>query len=90
MASVALEHVEKVFANGVRAVDDLCLNVAHGEFVVLAGPSGCGKSTTLRMIAGLETASRGTIALDGARSTRFRPRIATCPWSSRPRPSIRT
>ncbi len=65
MASVALEHVEKVFANGVRAVDDLCLNVAHGEFVVLAGPSGCGKSTTLRMIAGLETASRGTIALDG-------------------------
>lgn len=65
MARVVLEHVAKRFAGGVRAVDDLSLDVAQGEFVVLAGPSGCGKTTTLRMIAGLDSPTCGTIALDG-------------------------
>lgn len=74
MASVALEHVEKVFAGGVRAVDDLCLDAAHGEFLVLAGPSGCGKTTTLRMIAGLDSPTRGTVALDGRVVNTVRPK----------------
>lgn len=65
MASVVLQYVEKVYPHGVRAVDGLCLDVADGELVVLVGPSGCGKTTTLRLIAGLETATRGVIAIGG-------------------------
>jgi multiple sugar transport system ATP-binding protein len=51
----------KVFATGVRAVDGLDLQVAAGEFVVLVGPSGCGKTTALRMVAGLETITSGSL-----------------------------
>ena len=69
MAEVVLDKVSKVFraARGreVRAVREASLTVADREFVVLVGPSGCGKSTTLRMIAGLETISSGTITIDG-------------------------
>ena len=69
MATVALENLVKTYAEkrgaGVRAVDDISLNVEDGEFMVLVGPSGCGKSTTLRMIAGLEEISGGTVAIDG-------------------------
>jgi multiple sugar transport system ATP-binding protein len=65
MASVELLHVDKVYPGGVRAVDDFNLRIADREFIVLVGPSGCGKSTTLRMIAGLEAASAGTIAIGG-------------------------
>jgi multiple sugar transport system ATP-binding protein len=61
MATVELEHVTKIYPNGVEAVSDLNLNVADGEFMVLVGPSGCGKTTTLRMIAGLEDVSEGEI-----------------------------
>jgi multiple sugar transport system ATP-binding protein len=60
---VVLEHVTKVHTNQVTAVDDLNLTVADGELVVLVGPSGCGKTTTLRLIAGLETATAGTIRI---------------------------
>jgi len=49
----------------VRAVDDIGLKIEDGEFMVLVGPSGCGKSTTLRMIAGLEEISGGTVSIDG-------------------------
>src|SRR5829696_5867374 len=63
MAQVTLENVTKVFPGGVKAVDALDLAVADREFVVLVGPSGCGKSTTLRMIAGLEEATSGTIRI---------------------------
>jgi multiple sugar transport system ATP-binding protein len=63
MASVELQHVNKVYQGGVRAVDDFNLKIADREFIVLVGPSGCGKSTTLRMIAGLEQVSGGTIAI---------------------------
>jgi multiple sugar transport system ATP-binding protein len=65
MASVELLHVDKVYPGGVRAVDDFNLRIADREFIVLVGPSGCGKSTTLRMIAGLEAVSSGTIAIGG-------------------------
>jgi multiple sugar transport system ATP-binding protein len=61
MASIALEGVTKRYANGVVAVRDLTLEVEDGEFVVLVGPSGCGKTTTLRMVAGLEDVTEGTI-----------------------------
>ncbi len=63
MARVQLEQVKKVYPNGVEAVHDFDLDIADREFVVFVGPSGCGKSTTLRMIAGLEEISGGTISI---------------------------
>jgi multiple sugar transport system ATP-binding protein len=63
MARIALEHVEKVYSAGVKALDDLNLEVKEGEFMVLVGPSGCGKSTALRSIAGLEEITGGTISI---------------------------
>ncbi|HEY1702815.1 MAG TPA: ATP-binding cassette domain-containing protein, partial [Trebonia sp.] len=54
MARIVLEQVEKTYTGGVKALDDLNLDVREGEFMVLVGPSGCGKSTALRSIAGLE------------------------------------
>ncbi|MFG0328322.1 MAG: ABC transporter ATP-binding protein [Phycisphaerales bacterium] len=63
MAKVTLENVGKIYPGGVRAVESVNLNIADGEFVVLVGPSGCGKSTTLRMIAGLEEITEGTISI---------------------------
>ncbi len=65
MAEVVLEHVGKTYPNGVRAVHDLTLTVADGEFVVLVGASGCGKTTTLRLIAGLEAPTDGVIRIGG-------------------------
>ncbi|MEE2906207.1 MAG: sn-glycerol-3-phosphate ABC transporter ATP-binding protein UgpC [Planctomycetota bacterium] len=61
MANVRLQSIGKTYPGGVRAVDNLSLEIADGEFVVLVGPSGCGKSTTLRMIAGLESITDGTL-----------------------------
>src|SRR5690348_13011861 len=75
MAEVALEHVSKHYAPGVAALDDLTLTVADGELVVLVGPSGCGKTTTLRLIAGLETLSAGTIRIDGQTVNTLPPRL---------------
>ncbi len=63
MASIVLRHVDKIYAGGVKAVNDLNLEIKDGEFMVLVGPSGCGKSTALRMIAGLEDISGGEIAI---------------------------
>ena len=63
MAQIVLDHVDKVYAGGVKALDDLNLEVGEGEFMVLVGPSGCGKITTLRMIAGLEEITGGTIRI---------------------------
>jgi multiple sugar transport system ATP-binding protein len=65
MAPVTLTNVEKVYADGTHAVRSLDLEIGDGEFVVLVGPSGCGKTTVLRMIAGLEDLSGGTIEIDG-------------------------
>jgi multiple sugar transport system ATP-binding protein len=64
MAKVILEHVEKIYDNGLKVVKDLSLEIADGELLVLVGPSGCGKSTTLRMIAGLEEITEGVIRID--------------------------
>ncbi len=64
MATVKLTNVKKVYGKDVVAVDNFNLDIADKEFVVFVGPSGCGKSTTLRMIAGLEEISGGTIEID--------------------------
>lgn len=64
MTAVHFEAVGKRFANGVRAVRELTLHVESGELLVLVGPSGCGKTTTIRMLAGLEDPTSGTISLD--------------------------
>src|SRR6201993_2785200 len=64
MADVVLNNVRKAYG-GVVAVKDINLAINDREFVVLVGPSGCGKSTTLRMVAGLEEISAGTIAIGG-------------------------
>ena len=73
MAAIQLEHVTKAFAGGVRAVDDVSLSIADGEFLVLVGPSGCGKSTLLRMIAGLEETTEGTISIGDVDVTDLEP-----------------
>ena len=65
MASVKLTKVKKIYDNKVVAVHDFDLEIADKEFVVFVGPSGCGKSTTLRMIAGLEDISEGTVEING-------------------------
>ncbi len=63
MAEITIEDVAKVFTDGTRAVSDFDLDISDGEFMVLVGPSGCGKSTALRMVAGLEDVSEGTIRI---------------------------
>ena len=65
MVNVNFENVSKQFEDGFQAVSGLNLEVKDGEFLVLLGPSGCGKSTTLRMLAGLEEVTEGTISIDG-------------------------
>jgi len=63
MASAAFEHVDKIYPNGQQAVFDCSLAVGDGELAVFVGPSGCGKSTLLRILAGLETASGGSVRI---------------------------
>jgi multiple sugar transport system ATP-binding protein len=63
VAEVQLKEVDKIYEGDVHAVQDLSLDVADGEFLVLVGPSGCGKTTALRMVAGLETITDGTISI---------------------------
>jgi multiple sugar transport system ATP-binding protein len=65
MADVIFDKVDKIYDNDVHAVQDLSLEVGDGEFVVLVGPSGCGKTTALRMVAGLEEISDGTVSIGG-------------------------
>lgn len=65
MADVQLQELTKVYPGAIRAVDRIDLTIADREFVVLVGPSGCGKTTTLRMIAGLEEITSGTIRIGG-------------------------
>ena len=81
----------EVFPGGVKAVDDVSLEIADGEFMVLVGPSGCGKTTLLRMIAGLEQVSSGRVILgDDDVTDRLARASATSRWSSRTTPSTRT
>ncbi len=65
MATIQIAGVTKVYPNRTQAVSDLSLDVADGEFMVLVGPSGCGKTTALRMVAGLEEISAGTVRIGG-------------------------
>ena len=74
MASLSLKNLNKIYDNNVQAVFDFNLEVQDGEFIVLVGPSGCGKSTTLRMIAGLEDISSGTLIIDGKDVTQMPPK----------------
>jgi len=74
MAEIVLDGVSKIFSGDVRAVDQVNLTIEDGEFLVLVGPSGCGKTTLLRMIAGLETPSGGTISIGDEDVTDLAPR----------------
>ncbi|SCG69528.1 ABC transporter ATP-binding protein [Micromonospora halophytica] len=74
MADIVLDKVSKRFPDGTVAVQDVDLEIADGEFVILVGPSGCGKSTTLNMIAGLEDISSGELRIGGQRVNDKAPR----------------
>ena len=74
MPEINLQHIEKIYDGGVQAVWDFNLDIHDGEFIVLVGPSGCGKSTTLRMVAGLEDITNGTLLIDGKDCTRLPPK----------------
>src|SRR4029434_5503203 len=65
VAEIQLDKLTKVYEDGTRAASELDLAVGDGEFVVFVGPSGCGKTTELRMIAGLETITDGTVRIGG-------------------------
>lgn len=74
MASVSLKNINKEYDGGVLAVKNVSIEIHEKEFVVLVGPSGCGKSTTLRMIAGLEEISNGTLTIDGVEMNSIAPK----------------
>ncbi|ABG97768.1 MULTISPECIES: ABC transporter ATP-binding protein [Rhodococcus] len=67
MAEIVLDKVTKLYPDGAKAVSDVDITIADGEFIILVGPSGCGKSTTLNMIAGLEDISSGELRIAGER-----------------------
>jgi len=67
VATIVLDQVTKRFPDGELAVQDISLEIADGEFIILVGPSGCGKSTTLNMVAGLEGITSGVLRIDGDR-----------------------
>jgi multiple sugar transport system ATP-binding protein len=74
MGNIVLEGIDKVYENGFHAVHKLSLEVHDGEFLVLVGPSGCGKSTALRMIAGLESITSGTLHIGGREVQNLEPK----------------
>ncbi|MFL5796866.1 MAG: ABC transporter ATP-binding protein [Actinomycetota bacterium] len=74
MAGISLEGITKDFGAGAPAVDDVTLEIADGEFMVLVGPSGCGKSTILRIIAGLEDVTAGEVVIGDRRVTDLLPK----------------
>ncbi|MGF9660643.1 sn-glycerol-3-phosphate ABC transporter ATP-binding protein UgpC [Arthrobacter crystallopoietes] len=74
MASITLNHLVKQYGDGFPAVNDVSIDIADGEFIILVGPSGCGKSTLLRMIVGLEDITSGDLLIDGQRVNEKAPR----------------
>jgi ABC-type sugar transport system ATPase subunit len=73
MSFLVLKQLQKTYPDGTRAVHGVDLSVERGEFIVLLGPSGCGKTTTLRMVAGLELATGGTVQIEGRDVTALPP-----------------
>lgn len=74
MASLVLASIALTYPNGTRAVDAIDLSIADGQFLTILGPSGCGKSSLLRLVAGLESPTSGTISMDGRDVTRLEPK----------------
>jgi multiple sugar transport system ATP-binding protein len=74
VTTVALRDITKVFPDGTVAVDNVSFEVGDAEFLVLLGPSGCGKSTVLRIVAGLEEPTAGTVLFDGEPANDLAPR----------------
>jgi multiple sugar transport system ATP-binding protein len=74
MADISIQHLVKTYGDGFLAVDDVSLDIADGEFMILVGPSGCGKSTLLRMIVGLEDITSGELLIGGERMNDKAPR----------------
>jgi multiple sugar transport system ATP-binding protein len=74
MSGIVIDHVTKIYPGDVKAADDVSLEIASGEFMVLVGPSGCGKSTLMRMIAGLEEVTEGAILIGTRDVTDLSPR----------------
>ncbi len=90
MATVTLKNISKVYDGGVKAVDNVNIEIKDREFVVLVGPSGCGKSTTLRMVAGLEDITSGELYIDDKLVNDVPRKIVISRWFSRTMRSIRT
>ena len=74
MAAITMEHLVKKYDDGFPAVNDISIDVADGEFLILVGPSGCGKSTLLRMVVGLEDITSGDLSINGVRVNDKQPR----------------
>src|SRR3978361_1666066 len=74
MSTIEMKHITKVYGDGFKAVTDVNIDVADGEFLILVGPSGSGKSTLLRMIVGLEDITSGDLIIDGTRVNDKAPR----------------
>ena len=72
--SIKFENINKIYENGFHAVHNFNFEINDGEFIIMVGPSGCGKSTTLRMLAGLEAISSGTLTIDGRVVNNLKPR----------------
>ena len=89
MGSIRFDKVSKVFGGTVKVLDDIDLEIAEKEFVAIVGPSGCGKTTCLRMVAGFEAASSGTVSVSGKAVTAPGPdravvfqQFALFPWKT--------
>src|SRR5687768_13470312 len=74
MATIEMKNIVKEYGDGFAAVNDISIDVADGEFMILVGPSGCGKSTLLRMIVGLEDITSGDMVIGGDRVNDLAPR----------------
>lgn len=74
MAAITMEHLVKKYDDGFPAVNDISIDIADGEFLILVGPSGCGKSTLLRMVVGLEDITSGDLMINGERVNDRQPR----------------